>query len=156
MDAITMPSTTSLVTKLQQDYPEIAFAAGDEFRWSPSEATILYDPRTHDNASLLHELAHALLHHTTYTKDIELIEMERDAWSYACTQLTNHYDTTISDEQIQGSLDTYRDWLHARSTCPRCKATGVQVKQRQYKCLACTTNWRVNEARVCALRRYTI
>jgi hypothetical protein len=151
-----MPSTTSLVTKLTQDHPEITFTAGDEFRWSPSDATILYDIHNRDDASLLHELAHALLHHATYTKDIELIEMERDAWNYALTQLASRYTVTISDEQIQGSLDTYRDWLHARSTCPHCKATGVQVKQHQYKCLACHTNWRVNEARVCALRRYTI
>lgn len=156
MDATTMPSTTLLVAKLQQDYPALTFTVGDEFRWSPTDATIFYEARVSDDASLLHELAHALLHHTTYLKDIELIEMERDAWNYALTHLASRYDVTITDDQVQGSLDTYRDWLHARSTCPHCNATGVQVKQKQYKCLACHTNWRVNEARVCALRRYTI
>jgi hypothetical protein len=151
-----MPLTTSLANKLQNDFPALTFLAGDEFRWSPHDKTILYDQTSDDCASLLHELAHATLSHTTYTKDIELIEMERDAWERAATQLSTSYKIDIQDEVVQNSLDTYRDWLHARSTCPRCKATGVQTQKNQYKCLVCATKWRVNDARVCALRRYTL
>ena len=151
-----MPSTTLLVTKLQSDFPAFTFAAGNEFRWSPSDKTIFYDPSSDDDASLLHEVAHAILAHAQYSKDIELIEMERDAWEHAKTVLSPIYAITIDEDIVQESLDTYRDWLHARSTCPNCKATGIQTKKSQYKCITCSTQWRVNEARVCALRRYRL
>jgi hypothetical protein len=156
MDVIIMPSTTSLANKLHSDFPALTFLAGTEFRWSPQENTIFYDQTSNDCASLLHEVAHAALGHTAYTKDIELIEMERDAWERAATQLAATYKISIEDKVIQDSLDSYRDWLHARSTCPHCKATGIQTEKNQYKCLVCTTKWRVNEARMCALRRYTL
>lgn len=156
MDVTIMPSTTSLAHKLQSDFPAFIFTASDTFRWSPQHKEIFYDQGSDDVASLLHELSHAVLNHTLYTKDIELIEMERDAWAHANTTLAAKYQITIDDDTIQDALDTYRDWLHARSTCPHCKATGVQTKKNQYKCIACMTEWRVNEARVCALRRYTI
>jgi hypothetical protein len=151
-----MPSTTSLATKLRRDFPLFAFTASDSFRWSPQDKTVFYDSRSEDTASLLHELGHAQLNHADYSKDIELIEMERDAWECAVRTLANAYAVTISDDYVQRALDTYRDWLHARSTCPHCKATGVQMKKNLYKCVACSTRWRVNDARVCALRRYTI
>jgi hypothetical protein len=156
MDAIIMPSITSLATSLQHNFPALTFTASDIFRWSPQNQTIFYDANSHDHASLLHELAHAQLAHTTYSKDIELIEMERDAWDYAIQTLASKYDVEINDDAVQNALDTYRDWLHARSTCPRCKAIGVQTKKNEYKCVTCDARWRVNDARVCALRRYAI
>lgn len=156
MDATIMLSTTSLANNLQPDFSAFIFKASDEFRWAPQENTIFYDQTSDDYASLLHELAHAVLQHENYTKDITLIEMERDAWQYAVTTLAPKYKTTINDNIVQDSLDTYRDWLHARSTCPNCKATGVQTKKSQYKCVLCATQWRVNDARICALRRYTL
>lgn len=156
MDAIIMPSTTSLIDKLQTDFPDLTFAASDGFRWSPHDKTVFYDTQSDDCASLLHELSHAVLNHQQYTKDIELIEIERDAWQYATDSLSHQYKVTISDDTVQNALDTYRDWMHARSTCPDCQATGVQTKKNLYKCLACSAQWRVNDARVCALRRYTV
>jgi hypothetical protein len=151
-----MPSITSLATKLQSDFPAYTFIDSDTFRWSPETKTIFFDHSSNDNASLLHELSHAVLDHANYLKDISLIEMERDAWKFAVEELAEKYNVTITDETVQDSLDTYRDWLHARSTCPECQATGVQSKKDSYKCLICGTNWRVNEARLCALRRYKI
>lgn len=156
MDATTMPSMSSLVAKLQADFPQFYFAVSDDFRWSPQEKTIFYIETSNHITSLLHEAAHALLDHSTYNKDIELLEMERDAWNYASSQLSKTYGIEIDDHTIQQSLDTYRDWLHARSTCPTCSAIGVQTEKHQYKCIACQTKWRVNDARICALRRYTI
>ncbi len=148
-----MPSTRSLADKLALRYPDILFCADDEFRWSPTEQTIFY--REEDDPSfLLHELAHALLGHATYARDMELVDIERDAWVYAKNILAYQYDIEIEEDDIQDGLDTYREWLHARSTCPNCRSTGVQVKKRSYRCVACHTSWRVNDARVCALRRY--
>ena len=151
-----MPSIASLLPKLQADFPALTFTAGDDFRWSPQDKTIYYLMDSPDNASLLHEVAHATLGHSRYTKDIGLIEMEREAWEYTQQHLAASYHVTIDEETIQTALDTYRDWLHARSTCPNCQATGVQTKADQYKCVACHMQWRVNEARICALRRYKL
>jgi len=151
-----MLSTTSLAAKLQANFPGFYFSPSDEFRWSPSELTIFYDKASSDVASLLHELSHAVLGHKEYAKDIELIELERDAWTYTKHTLSLLYDVQVEADIVEDSLDTYRDWLHARSACPQCQATGLQTKKNEYKCLVCFGRWRVNDARMCALRRYTL
>lgn len=151
-----MPLITSLVSKLQEHFPELHFQAGADFHWSPSEKTVQYNPQSSDEAALLHEVAHGVLGHSSYQRDIELLERERSAWEYAQKEFSPIYGIGITEGTVQQALDTYRDWLHARSTCPTCRATGVQVKQHQYTCLACHTTWKVNDARLCALRRYTL
>jgi hypothetical protein len=152
-----MPSISSLLKSLRQDYPELTFESADEFWWSGAKQTVFYDPKAADaTAYSLHELSHALLRHEGYERDIELIKLERDAWAYAKNTLAPQYDIEIDDDLIQDNLDTYRTWLHARSMCPDCEATGLQMKHQQYRCLACGHTWRVNEARLCALRRYSL
>lgn len=151
-----MPSITSLAAKLTADFPELQFTPSNEFHWSPSKKTVFYDQGSDDQASLLHELSHALLNHEDYTKDIQLIEMERDAWRYSSDKLTTPYKVSIGDDIVQDALDTYRDWLHARSSCPECTATGIQTRKHTYKCLACGSLWHVNDARICALRRHKL
>lgn len=155
MAATTMPSTRSLLRQLRLDYPDITFTAADDFRWSPSKQTLYYMDTEDAGAFILHELAHASLQHTTYNKDIELIQCERDAWQLATNTFAKTYNVTIDSTLVQDNLDTYRDWLHARSTCPSCTATGVQTKQQLYHCVACRHDWTVNEARNCQLRRYS-
>ena len=155
MDATTTPSTTSLIAKLTCDFPAITFTSGDIFRWSPGEHTIYYAHPT-DAASLLHEVAHMALGHAEYVFDIELLQMERDAWAHTINTLAPHYGIPLQEEQIDALLDTYRDWLHDRSLCPTCKATGIQTAIRRYNCLTCHTSWKVNEARTCSLRRYKL
>jgi hypothetical protein len=149
-----MPSIISLATKLQADFPAFTFVSDTGFRWSPDEKVILYDQASEDLPSLLHELSHAILDHKRYTRDIQLIELERDAWRYARDVLAVAYSVAIDTNQVEDALDTYRDWLHARSVCPGCRATGVQTGKNEYKCIICITTWRVNDARICALRRY--
>lgn len=148
-----MPST-HLLAKLKTDFPAFQFTPSHEFRWAPEEMAIHYDETANDNPTLLHELAHAILAHKEYAKDINLIELERNAWEYARTTLSPMYAVTVEEDIIQDSLDTYRDWLHARSTCPECDAIGMQTKKSSYKCIACGAQWKVNDARFCALRRY--
>lgn len=150
-----MPSTTSLIDKLRHDFPRITFTASSTFHWSPDEQTIFYAEPI-DAASLLHEVAHGVLSHTRYAYDIELLQMERDAWDYTLTTLAPRYATRIDRDQTEAMLDTYRDWLHDRSLCPTCDATGVQTAEHTYTCLSCRENWKVNEARSCALRRYKL
>ncbi len=151
-----MLSTTLLVSQLQTNYPQFLFKKGDCFSWMPAEKTIYYTDKDENwRILLLHELAHGLLDHTDYNHDIELVAMERKAWDKA-SELAQNYKIKIDNNVIQSTLDTYRDWLHERSTCPNCNATGVQTEQYRYKCIACSHEWRVNEARVCALRRYKL
>jgi len=158
MDATTMLSTASLIQKLKSDYPGLIIERGDDFHWSFEKSTITYsdsDPSSLP-AHLLHELSHAVLEHKDYTRDIELLGFERDAWAYAQKTLSPKYGHLIADEIIKVSLDSYRDWLHARSTCPACSATGVEIKKTIYGCPVCGGQWRVNEARLCGLRRHAI
>lgn len=150
-----MPSTASLIQRLKTDYPQFTFAPSADFLWSPTDHTVYFNKTSDSPAFLLHELSHGLLDHTDYQRDVELIAMERAAWDRAVA-LAGTYDLSIEDDLIETTLDSYRDWLHARSTCPECQATGLQTKKRIYSCPACGHNWRVNEARICALRRFSI
>jgi ssDNA-binding Zn-finger/Zn-ribbon topoisomerase 1 len=151
-----MRSTSSLLHKLKTEYPNIHFMIGENFEWSPETKTVFYvNDGPQSKALLLHEVSHGLLEHREYKKDVELLAMEAAAWEKA-KELAGLYHFPISDTVSEEHLDTYRDWLHARSTCPECSATGYQSGKETYTCPACTTEWRVNEARVCELRRYTL
>lgn len=150
-----MPSTLSLLPKLKKDYTQLLFTAGTRFAWSPDAHTIFYDESDPSNTSLLlHELAHGILGHHDYSKDVELVAMESQAWDKAL-ELAPLYGVVITDDIVQDNLDTYREWLHTRSTCPACEATGYQSGKSTYTCVACSHEWKVNEARICALRRYS-
>src|SRR5690606_3649939 len=128
---------------------------GDQFHWSPETKMVTY-ANDSDDASLLHEVAHAALGHNRYIYDIDLIKMEREAWDYVTSHLAPQYTVAINEDDIESMLNTYRDWLHDRSLCPHCEATGIQQSIHLYTCVACSRQWRVNEARSCALRRYQI
>lgn len=152
-----MPSMTSLYKRLLADFSEFNFVQSDTFLWSAQTNTVHIDPNTPDaEAFSLHELSHALLGHNGYSYDIDLIKLERDAWQYAVSNLGVRYGVIINEHLIQDNLDTYREWLHARSTCPSCNAAGIQAKNYSYRCLGCGTTWRANEARLCSLRRYPV
>ena len=148
-----MPSTISLIKSLRTDYPQFIYMKASSFQWSHNEHTIYYTCENDDCTLLFHELSHALLNHAEYNRDIELIAIERDAWDKS-KEIAANYGVIIDDDYVQSNLDTYRDWLHARSTCPKCSATGLQTDKHSYKCLACSNQWRTNDAKVCALRRY--
>lgn len=150
-----MPSITSLLVTLKAAYPQFTFLPSAQARWDPENMTIYYEEADDAHAELLHELAHGILGHTSYKRDIELIGIERDAWEHAAS-LASTQAIVIPQEKIDDALDSYRDWLHSRSLCPGCGATGVQNSRNAYACLACQTTWRVNEAKTCALRRYKI
>ena len=140
-----------LLTRLQADHPAIHFQAAERFFWSPQEQTVYYDPKKASNEAqwaLLHELSHALLGHKTYKTDFELLQLEVAAWDQA-EKLSNTYHIKIDAEHVQDCLDTYRDWLHARSKCPSCGTHGVQTNPSTYQCLNCHTEWNVTTERFC-------
>ncbi len=153
--AATTTAFNNLLLQLKTDFPDISFNPGDEFRWSPSAAAVWYAARSADTVTLLHETAHALLGHESYKHDIELIRLERDAWKKA-TALGQKYGIPITETHVEDALDTYRDWLHARSLCPTCKQNGIQEDENHYVCVICGQKWSVNDARHCGLKRQKI
>lgn len=142
-----------LVTRLQNDYPMFEFVASDKARWSPTEQKIYY---TNDSIQTLHELGHAVLGHSEYRQDIELLQIERAAWNKA-KELALTYGINIDDDTIERALDTYRDWLHQRSLCPRCGQTGIQnIKTLGYSCPNCQHTWRATGGKSTRLKRLSI
>lgn len=160
MDVTIMGSTTSLIKQLKSanlttpNGETISYKQGDGFMWDPNRFCLHYNPRAPQAPQLtLHELGHALLGHKNYAHDITLLELERAAWDKAL-EIGKTYGIAITDDAIENHLDTYRDWLHARSLCPACQTTGLQTGNRQYCCPSCGQIWQVNDARTCGLKRY--
>ena len=146
-------TTDNLVQKLRCDFPEFIFVKVRVAHWSPSEKTIYF---ANNSADLLHELGHALLDHTDFTQDIELLHLKCDAWEKA-RELASKYNEKITDDEVEAALDAYREWLHARSLCPKCDQTGLQSRETlEYHCLNCSTKWAANDARSCGLKRRLI
>lgn len=142
----------TLLEQLKTDFPGILFVQGEHFYWSPKTATITYSvDHEHENQAitLLHELAHAVLKHASFMTDFELLLMEVAAWDKA-QSLGKIYSVEIPEDHIQRCIDTYRDWLYLRSTCPKCSSNGLQHKRtRQYSCVNCGTCWSVSSSRLC-------
>ena len=153
MAVTTTPLISWLPERLVHYLPGVTFIRGENFSWNPETNSVEY--RTDGTASaLLHEFGHALLKHHTYSRDIELIGMERDAWLVA-RRIALELDIELDEDDIEDHLDTYREWLHARSSCTHCSETGLETAKHIYQCLSCGARWRVNDARNCQLRRYT-
>jgi hypothetical protein len=147
-----------LVNSLKTDFPWVKFIEDSICKWSPDTGSVHYRPLKDrkDTWALLHELSHAILGHFSFDRDIELIGKEVEAWQHARDKLAPLYKLAIPDENIDSELETYREWLHSRSSCPVCELNGIQTETDTYRCLNCRTSWRVNDARRCELRRYTI
>ncbi|MDB5163400.1 MAG: hypothetical protein JWS12_17 [Candidatus Saccharibacteria bacterium] len=141
-----------LIHALKQDFPNITFEPSTEFCWSPQQQTITYPKQSIQDTlgcwSLFHELGHAIAGHTTYTSDLELLLLEVSAWDVGC-QLAKKYGILIDNDHIQDCLDTYRDWLHQRSTCPTCGNQSLQQDAQAYRCFNCRTSWKVSSSRFC-------
>lgn len=158
MAAITLPRIPmqKLIDQLRKDYPYFTFVKGDRAFWSPNDKTIVYTTRkAHSLSTTLHELGHGLLEHIGYQSDMDLLHKERAAWKKART-LAGNYSVDLDESYIENCLDTYRNWLHDRSTCPRCKHHGLQPSDRRYSCLNCKLAWKVSDARFCRTYRLSI
>jgi len=140
----------TFVKRLRQDFPTLLFVSGDVASWSANTGQVTYTDSTAPSAlwTLLHELGHALLGHTSYESDSNLLLKEAAAWEEALA-LAKKYKQTIDTDHIQNCLDTYRDWVFKRSTCPDCGQHGVQPSQSLYSCLNCQNTWKVSSARFC-------
>lgn len=138
----------TLLNQLKNDFQEFSFVAGKSFCWSPEQGQVIYKSGDSevDCWSLLHELAHAVLGHKTFSTDVELLLLEVAAWEKA-KELAHQYCQKIDEDHIQDCIDTYRDWLDARSTCPGCMSNSLQIDDRHYTCHNCLLTWGVSNSR---------
>lgn len=146
---------------LISDYPEFRFCFNKK-RFSFRENTIFIGPPQPFFAlQTLHELGHAICGHKDYTTHISRLKIESEAWQTAKTVLEKYQNqakalqkdpqtatagsnlTAIlpewSDDYMEDCLDTYRDWLHAKSKCKKCGQTRYQTKDGKYHCPYCDT-----------------
>lgn len=157
MAATTTAQLSSIWRHARRDHAAIAFRRAPAARWSPDERTVFYRAvnSVESLADALHELGHALNNHTDFHQDIDLLRLEREAWETAAG-LAISYGWPLPPELAENALDTYREWLHARSRCPTCRNPGIQSKTtNEYYCVICASRWRTNDARNCELRRFT-
>ena len=147
-----------IIKQLKSRYPSLNFKEGATFYWSPKTKEIYYTLKSEEPSSvwsLLHETSHALLGHTSYKTDFELLRLEIAAWEKA-VELADNFKITIDENHVQDCLDTYRDWLYARSICPYCKNKSLQQSDlKHYQCFNCHAVWKVTPSRFCRAYRGT-
>lgn len=151
MDATNMQFKTfnSFLQQIKTDYPDISFVSANRPWWDPDTRTVFYDSSSEQpNYSLMHELGHMQANHHSYKTDLELLGIEVEAWEQAKI-IASKYKIPIDQDHIEDCIDSYRDWLHKRSSCPACYQTGIQNKERVYRCPNCAATWDVSPSRFC-------
>ena len=126
----------SLIKKLEVDYPEFKFKVGEKFSFRYPRTITIGPDEPNAKLLLLHELGHAILGHREYGTDVSRLKMEMEAWEKA-QELVLKYGVEFDEEVAQGELDTYRDWLHKKSRCPKCGLTRFQDTDGIYYCPRC-------------------
>lgn len=153
-----MQNLHSLINHCQNQLTDIKFIDSGNFYWSPKTKAIHYNGLALDTQAgqwaLIHEMAHASLKHESYANDLGLLSLEVEAWQ-AAEKLSREAGISIDVDHIQECLNTYRDWLYARSTCPTCELNSLQIAETTYLCLNCSTRWNVSGSRFCRPYRMT-
>ena len=143
-----------VLERIITDHPQFKFHEAGHFSWKPTEDTVTYCLNTPGaELLLLHELAHAILGHLSALSDVELLQLESQAWKHVKTRLVPKYGLEFDEKLAVEHMDTYRDWLHKRSLCPKCDINGWQTAKDHYKCPSCLATWRVNTAKLKRIRR---
>lgn len=122
------------LAQIQTDYPEVRFKRGRKYAFRPPLTVIFAEPI--QPLLLLHELGHLLSGHVSFRTEVGRLKMEVGAWEKA-RELCAKYGVPIDEELIQSELDTYRDWLHQKSRCPRCGLTRFQTPDGKFHCPRC-------------------
>ena len=126
----------SLVDKIKADFPNFRFIKGSRDMFRPPKTIVVGPPEPHGDLLLLHELGHAVYGVYSYNTDIDRLKIELGAWEEA-RKLAKQYGVDFDEEFMQEQLDTYRDWLHQKSRCPKCGLTRFQSPDGQYHCPLC-------------------
>lgn len=135
-----------IINQLKQDYPNLRFIKGARFSFRPPK-TIVVGPYEGKNTPLLlfHELGHALSKKYSYNLKVERLKIEVAAWQEGKKAYQNYPDLPPWDDDfVEDNLDTYRDWLHKKSTCKACGLTMYQDVNNSWQCPHCATYCRPN------------
>ncbi len=143
-----MPKTTTRdYLEIIKTFSDYKFVGSSEFYWSAIDKTIHYDSKLIGSEEglykLIHEIGHAKSGHKNFNSGIRLLSLETEAWEKA-QSIAKTFDIEIPADYIEHSLDSYRDWLHKRSTCPQCKSIGVESGENEYRCFNCRQKWAVS------------
>ena len=122
--------------QLQGDFGWLRFVMGRKFAFRPPKTVVIGPSEPFSRLLALHEVGHALCRHKAFRTDVERLKMENQAWDKA-RGLALRYDVEVDEDVIQGELDTYRDWLHQKSRCPKCGLTRFQSPDSRYHCPRC-------------------
>ena len=122
--------------RVKRDFGDFTFKIGKKFAFSPPRRIKIGPPEEGARMLFLHELGHAILEHRTFGTEVERLKMEVEAWEKA-RELADLYGVEFDEEKMQTELDTYRDYLHNRSRCPRCGLTRYATPDGAYHCPRC-------------------
>ena len=122
--------------RLARDFPDLKFIFGKKYTFRPSKTVVLGPYEPFYELLTLHEVSHALLKHKDFRTDVARLKMENAAWEKA-RELASNYGIEVDEDVVQGELDTYREWLHQKSRCPKCGLTRFQTPDSQYHCPLC-------------------
>ena len=128
-----------IVKQLKKDYPDFRFIDGARFSFKPPK-TIVIGPYEGEKTPMLlfHELGHALSKKYSYKLGIERLKIESIAWQTGKKAYQNYSNLPLWDNDfVEDNLDTYRDWLHQKSTCKTCGLTMYQDVNNSWRCPYC-------------------
>lgn len=124
-------------------YPQFTFLKSRRFKFRPPNRIYIAGPCDNFALLTLHELGHALCKHKDYNTHAQRLKIECAAWERARVVLNEHpewakkYHIIYDEDFIEDQLDTYRDWLHQKSTCKACGLTRFQTPDGLYYCPRC-------------------
>jgi hypothetical protein len=126
----------TFLARIKSDFPEFRFISGKRFSFRPPKTIVVGPDESNDSLLLLHELGHALSGHRDFDTSVRRVKMEREAWDKA-HELCPKYGIEYNEDLIEGELDTYRDWLHKKTSCPKCGLTMFQTPDGVCHCPRC-------------------
>ena len=132
----TLNSLSPTLQQIITDFPNLIFKRGSRFTFRPPNIIILGPKTTNYELLTLHEIGHALSNHKNYKTYLELLRMETEAWRRA-KPLAQKYQVPYNEDLVQSHLNTYRDYLYLKTTCPHCGNYCIQSSTGKLFCPFC-------------------
>ena len=126
----------AFLATLQSVYPELIFKPGRKFLFRPPRTINYLQDNENFRLLLLHELAHALLGHSSYQTSLQRLKLERDAWART-RQLCAKHHVPFSESLAEAELNTYRDWHHQKTLCKTCGVSCLELNAKSLYCPFC-------------------
>ncbi len=152
-----MTSSLDIILQhIKTNHSNVTYKKSNKSYWDPLSQTIFHNPnKNYAEVTLLHELGHAINQDKQYKYDTDLLKMELQAWQQA-NKISKKLAIDIDKNYIEDCMDSYRNWLHARSKCPNCSQNSIQNSELKYVCLNCGCTWQTSRERFCRTYRKKI